>query len=465
MLFNPELRRNVWLDFTPHRMILTPVVIAILVYLSHLTTGSSGSTSTSMYLAYFFIFLWGVKSASETVIDEINMNTWDFQRQSAISPWAMTFGKLLGSTLFAWYGAIISLLFYFFIYPDVRTNLSLGKEILILICGGLFAQSLALLASLQIIPQIRREHTHKTFRYFLLGLFVGFFATSMALDVGERSITWFGFSFQLNNFTVTSLMLFAAWTIWGLQRSFSKELQYQKLPLAWTTFTIFTMVYFSGLSANQIDFMGYLKGVSNPDPQALQDFEILLQKAPYYIAFFVAQLLLYIALFTESLTTVRYKKIILRLKNKNGFEAAEQTPLWSISFVLMVAAGIISIIQLSTLSQNMTDTFSPTILLLTTTLFAIRDILLVHYFNFSTNIQRILGAAVLYLFLLYVLIPSLLVAMDLGKLSVMFIPSWGQNTSLALGSLAVQIVIAGYLCVKHWRKNWADTRSAPTSEM
>lgn len=456
MIFNPELRRNVWLDFTLHRIVLTPIIISILVYTSHLSSGASGRAITSFYLACFFIFLWGIKNASETVIEEINWNTWDFQRQSAISPWSMTFGKLFGSTLFAWYGALICLLFYVTSHYASGNTHSLGRELAIVICGGIFGQAVALLASLQIIPQIRREHTHKTFRYFLLGLFVGVtmtWATLLANDASPSEITWFNFSFARDNFTLVSLFLFTGWTVLGLQRSFSTELQYQNLPLAWIGFNLFAMIYFSGLASFFSDKFNLPNGEAT-----LRDFEVLLQKAPYYVAFFIAQALTYIALFTETLSTVRYKKIFLRIDEENPLEAAEQIPLWSISFVLMIVAGILSIFQLWILSSEMTQTFSPTILLVTSMLFTVRDVLLIHYFNFSANIQRVLGASVIYLFLLYALIPTLLSALHLNHLVVMFVPSWGQHTLLALVSIFVQIAIVGYFCLKHWHLSWAGQK-------
>jgi hypothetical protein len=110
MLLNAELRRNIWLNFTAQRLILTPLIISLIIYVTYMFSGKGDSGSLSFYLACFFIFLWGVKDASETVIEEINNSTWDFQRQSTISPWSMTCGKLFGSTLFSWWCHFLSFL-------------------------------------------------------------------------------------------------------------------------------------------------------------------------------------------------------------------------------------------------------------------------------------------------------------------------------------------------------------------
>ena len=46
--------------------------------------------------------------AADSVLDEVNDNTWDFQKLSALSPWSLAFGKLFGSTIYCWYGGLIA---------------------------------------------------------------------------------------------------------------------------------------------------------------------------------------------------------------------------------------------------------------------------------------------------------------------------------------------------------------------
>mgnify|MGYP001764379693 CR=1 FL=1 len=75
----PELRRNLWLEFTPHRLIVTPVVLAALFYLAYLSGGILSVQSMSFYVFIFFTYLWGIRSASEALCDEINQKTWDWQ--------------------------------------------------------------------------------------------------------------------------------------------------------------------------------------------------------------------------------------------------------------------------------------------------------------------------------------------------------------------------------------------------
>ena len=79
------------------------------------------------------------------VMEEARDRTWDAQRMSAIGPWAMTWGKLLGAPAFAWYGGLILMLIYlatarYATVPVLRTAASL-------VCGALLLHAIALNAS------------------------------------------------------------------------------------------------------------------------------------------------------------------------------------------------------------------------------------------------------------------------------------------------------------------------------
>jgi len=456
VFFNPELRRNIWLDFNYHRIIMAPIIIGLIVYIVYLTGSQSSAATIAFELACFFIFLWGTKRSSETVIDEINNSTWDFQRQSSISPWAMTWGKLIGSTLYSWYGTAICLLLYSLLRTNtshdfsgqiLTSSLSISQELSLLLLGGLFSQAIALLLSIQVLSQIRREKTNKTFRYFLAAFIIGAFTTNFcfnALKGYDQQISWHGYAFALGPFALTSLILFLGWAIIGLQRSFCKELQYQNIPWIWAGFNIFCMIYFSGLTSFQ-DFQ--FENLHFPELETIQQ---QLANAPLYTALFSAQLLTYFSLFTDDLSLIRYKHFFSRIKEHNTIESLQQLPWWTISFTLTVIAGLIAMIK----QQGVIfEKFSPTIFILTSIFFLLRDIELIHYFNFSKNPKKALSTAVLYLFLLYMLLPLLFSALHLNSLLPLFLPSWGQNTLLAFIGIVVQLGLLSALCYKRWQEN------------
>ncbi len=462
MIVNPELRRNIWLTFTFHSTIITPVVVSLFVYLFYLTGGTKSSADIAFDLACLFIFLWGTKCASQTVIDEVTNATWDFQRQSAISPWEMTWGKLIGATLYSWYGALICLFFYFCFHINQPTSLfgldfgfttptlSVSHEIMLLVIGGLFTQGLALLFSLQILNQTRSDKTNRSFRYFVIGAILGTLMTRFtfsALKLHDATISWHGINFGLGPFAFWSLVIFLFWTLIGLQRSFCKELQYQNIPWVWAIFNLFCVVYFSGLiPAEKLP-------IDNFDVAGLRDIQHQLLQAPIYIAFFVAQALTYFALFTDTLSAIRYKYFFARLAEKNTLEGLQQLPWWPISLAFTLVLGVmVALVQLDNSSSFLKD-FSPSIFALTTILFLIRDVTLIHVFNFAKNPRSVTGSAFLYFFILYLLFPLLLNALGLRSLLPILLPSWGQNTFLAIMACGAQIALFSWLILKRWKQN------------
>ena len=104
MRLNPELQRYVWLEFSLQRLIVMPLVLAVILYIS--SSGTSNVASNIAYCAMFLfvvlIGLWGGNKAAASVIEEVNDNTWDFQRLSSVSPVSLMFGKLFGSTIYCW---------------------------------------------------------------------------------------------------------------------------------------------------------------------------------------------------------------------------------------------------------------------------------------------------------------------------------------------------------------------------
>src|SRR5262245_22938309 len=136
---NPELRRNLWLEFSTHRVIAVPVVIALGILLIK----ASGGKDTLETIAGFagmgyaaMVLLWGTQLAGMSVIEEAQSRTWDAQRMSAIGPWAMTWGKLVGAPSFTWYGGCI-LLALFVLTGRGRVQIPLWPSVTAMVAGGI----------------------------------------------------------------------------------------------------------------------------------------------------------------------------------------------------------------------------------------------------------------------------------------------------------------------------------------
>ncbi|MGE4350117.1 MAG: hypothetical protein AB7D28_10160, partial [Candidatus Berkiella sp.] len=68
----------------------------------------------------------------------------------------------------------------------------------------------------------------------------------------------------------------------------------------------------------------------------------------------------------------------------------------------------------------------------------------IYYFTLKQK-NRILGTFILYLFLLYILFPSLLKLLNLNSLLPLFLPSYGQGNFVAFAGLFGQIGLIGFL--------------------
>src|SRR5512135_855823 len=129
---NPEFKRNLWLSFSTHRLIGMPALLALTfmaVAMADFRDEVAGSLYTaSIALFIFIVWLWGARNANATIVDELRDKTWDQQRMSALEPWTMTWGKLLGSTSFNWYGGLMCVVViatsgFAAAKPDVLTTL------------------------------------------------------------------------------------------------------------------------------------------------------------------------------------------------------------------------------------------------------------------------------------------------------------------------------------------------------
>ncbi len=107
---NPELRRNLWLQFSILRLILPPVAIGIVLLLVWLVSAHS-LTAVAASAEWFYlliILLWGTRRAADLVAEEVAGGTWDSQRMSALGAWQMTWGKFIGGISYVWYAAGIA---------------------------------------------------------------------------------------------------------------------------------------------------------------------------------------------------------------------------------------------------------------------------------------------------------------------------------------------------------------------
>ena len=217
---NPEFRRQLWLHFSPLRLAVLPLLqlvtfAAIFFSFPNRTAQAVATTGIAMFV--LLVLLMGTFAAGASVMDEITERTWDQQRMSAMQPWGMAWGKLAGSTLYAWYGGAVCLLVavpaaLLFESPAVVLRWVLGG-----IVGGVFLQALLLAVNLQLVRASSTLVRRGGIWTFVLVLLWGIPPlTSLNRGVGVER--W-GYSFNGVDFVLGALLLLAGCALFGSWRS------------------------------------------------------------------------------------------------------------------------------------------------------------------------------------------------------------------------------------------------------
>ena len=84
---NPEFRRQLWLGFSPTRLVVLPLLLLACFAAAYLTvnvtaTARAASTLAVTGAALFAVLVWGMGTfaAGASVTDEVTDRTWDQQR-------------------------------------------------------------------------------------------------------------------------------------------------------------------------------------------------------------------------------------------------------------------------------------------------------------------------------------------------------------------------------------------------
>lgn len=430
MIVNPEFRRNLWLELTPYRLAGMPAVLATVFLLAYLLADrqfGDGVATAAVMLFLLLAGLWGTKLTSEAVVAEIRDHTWDGQRMSVIGPWAMSWGKLLGSAIYPWYGALLCLAVYALAaeLPTAQT----AKMVVLLAGAGLFAQALGLLVSLLAIRKDRRYSRSQATAFFIIGIAVAM--PLFAEILGHKTLVeWYGQSLVRLDFLLLSLLVFLAWTVSGIYRLMRTELQLKNTPWLWCLFLLYLAGYLAG-------FIDATQGVWPDGVVADRRFFAfgLMIAATYGMAF------------TEGKDPVAFRRLLTDFQNRQWRLALEACPLWLATFPLVLLAGVgLLATGFHGIERGPFATFVLAVICL-----LCRDLGLLLFFNLGRNPKRADWLTLLCLGLLYWIIPQILVTLDFDLLSGLFWPRWDLPPVLILGAAIVEAVLVGWLLIRRWR--------------
>ncbi len=435
MMINPEFQRNIWLEFTYHRLVAAPLLSAAIYFLIYLATDArfwEVTQGVALALIILITLLWGIRLSSEAVSSEIKDQTWDGQRMSAIGPWDLTWGKLLGSTLFTWYVAGVSLIL-FFISGWVLDQGDILLKTLVLILAGLFAQAVALFLSLSAIRKDRNlSRTLSTVMYAAVVVLGGL--TLAAAIRNTDGIGWYGQQYDPLAFMSAALAVWLVWATIGVYRYMRTELQHRNGPWVWVAFVIFAAVFVAGFIEDR-----------QMDPATRMSVKLF---TTYINLLFVS----YVLVLSERRDPIQFRRIFQHFRLKQFKRFGEELPCWAITLVLLILyAGWYVFSDYSQFAYG-TGRINIDNFVLATFLFLLRDLGIILFFSISLTAKRKDTTAILYLIVLYFLAPSIFAAMKLDWLRVVLLPHTETSILLTAVSGGVQLSIVAWLLFRRWRQ-------------
>ena len=481
---NPEIKRNSWLDFSLQRLVAMPLIIGLILFIAYWdgkdsTVYNQESSSyevvnkgfDQLFLAALVLFFtitvaWGSKNANNSILEEYNNRTWDWQRGHNLSPWEMTLGKLFGSTLYNWYGGICCLGAMVFSWPFLRGNQSdFALKILVLIVTALSCHAISMILALLAIRKSDGRGKIKNGLYVFVVLYGFFNIISPYLTEFQNSlfngsnsadtVDWYGISINLSLYHLIHITIVLAWSILGLYRNFRTEYQYLNGSFVWIGFLAYLIVNQLGTSFG---------------------FNFLEQKIQFGIStrvfisclylIYLIGILSYAVLILEPKNFINWKKFLEGLKSRNWKQVNHHAPLWLLTYVIFwkviiftigvwVISGFGKIGNLPIVSEALRNfgfsTWYVPFLLVALPLFMARDFSIMLYLHAAPRHKRALGATLLYLFILYILTPILLYTIDAQKLIFLFLP-FGEFAQLSWISALIQTGIIFFLLSSKFRK-------------
>ncbi|MDQ7090512.1 MAG: ABC transporter permease [Methylococcales bacterium] len=425
---NPEFQRQLYLEFSLSRVIGMPIFLGVIfsfAYLLNDKQADEGIAYTALGLYTLLVLFWGAKQAAMSMIDELNNNTWDIQKTSAISAWSLTWGKLLGSTLFTWYGGIICLIIYMLATPEPEYIILNGVYFL---GSGLLAQSISLLMSLF---SVRQKNRSNNMSYLFILIILSFIIPLMfnSHDIKRESVVWYGESYNLAYFVGVSLILACLWSVMGIYRLLSTELRIRTLPSAWLAFISFLIIYLTGFF------------ISNDDPQINLFMGIVL--ASFCVGISVS----YLGLLIDDNSPLLVRKLWIYSQQHQWLRVLQEIPCWMVSVIFVLPATIFLTIFYSV--QAIEELYLHPLVIY---LLLLRDIAILLYFSYSLNSKRVLGLTLLYLICLYGLLPAIFISAELEWVAGIILPILNENLIIALVIASLQTSFIGILLFQRWQE-------------
>jgi hypothetical protein len=463
MTLNPEFVRNAWLELSPQRLIIAPVVIFLIGMLVWMNMDTEQAYKVLNYVAsggfVLTTMVWGLKSASDSVLDEYNERTWDWQKMSVIGSWKLAWGKLFGSTIYQWYVGGLFLILY--IFTSFRMEAT-GDRLITgfsMIIFAITVQCAMIMFSLLMMKRGDGRTKIRSSRVFFLGLFFIFFF-SRAVTAGlfaaffrRYHVNWYGVRDAVDISLITAFF-YCIWAIIGLDRSMRAELQYSDKPGFWVGFLLSGVIFMYGFAASD-DYITLSGGIA----------------LTLSVSFFTILMLGYILALTEPKDIVNFRLLADSAKARHWNTFWQNVPLWPLTIAIAFIIGFFGVIAsyfanqhgyLSSFKDESVEfdytgflqlsSYKVLAFYIAMIGFVVRDISILLLLHFSPRARRSDTAMIVYLIILYVLMPALTGKFDFGAA---FYPSLTRHHPFLMAGVPL---IEGGIAFLFLRERWKGIR-------
>ena len=412
---NPEFRRNLWLELTKERLIAMPAIVALGTLALANISGWATVGRTAWYVAAVLGLIWGPRLSSASIVREVSGRTWDAQRASVLSGWQMAWAKLAGSTLAPWYGIALLAVAWLLTNEAGVTR----RDWIILILSCVLAQATALAMAL-ILIQDRRGPIRSGVPHFFgaaVGLVVLQNVHVLSLIDHRLDVAWFGLRPGGGIVEIGSLVFLTVWSVVAVWRAMAQALQIPLRPWAWPLFVLSLSAWLAGFA---------------PD-----SFRRDLPQAQLGIAFTAALAATWVAALIDPKSPVALRRWYAALQGPRRVGAFLLAPSWTLGLPIVIALGIATAVEF--------ERAHALPIIVSLMLFLARDVALMHFVALSGKPGR--GVSVLiYLAVLYGLVPMLLSATNSKTLLPAFVPFPPTGSAApALIVLGAQALVAAAL--------------------
>ena len=452
---NPELRRYLWLELSPRRLVIIPLIVGIILSpWIVLRTDLGSAADAGRWLFDLLVPLWGTWLIANSVVGEIRNRTWDLQRLSALSPWGMLWGKLLGAPVVVWYAGGLCLIPVIAHTFGAKGPVAALIELAYYVMLGLISHTAGLLASLIAIRKRTRQNWFGGFLFTIAGIVAGSAAAtawnSSRTSAGLiKTVVWYGHTFAAPDFILISLLIFTAWLVIGNWRLMRAELQMSNGPLVWIAFLVFIMAYEAGFAdiVSELQWRHALRLASAGSTAAVLTYLMIFlePKDPVHIRWLIDQF-----------SRLRWDRLFGGLQS------------WMFAYVATVIVALWLVITINVPSpRELLDTLNLSVhgwhdreldmpllpwraLIIAALFFMTRDMLVFLTFNFAKRARRADFLSVLWLVILYSIVPWLVVGLGARPLLPVFVtyptaPAWLGPVYPAVEALILAIIARGRL--------------------